>query len=255
MALTPFEKRRAAFEASQSEAIRRSNDLEAAEFARTLARIERQVTDPEYQRRRAMKQMEQQHEAERERRVNYDRQLSRLSRHHVREVRRYTDSALMPLHPGPELLRWLSCEWDWSSSVFLVGPTGSAKTTAMTWAAMHWACDGGDVQHVTALQICRANGDELRALQRADLLLLDQVHLIDGMPDWQVGPAIELIDHRFQADDVTIAAGTAEPDAMGGIIGAEVRRRFSHGRSTNETWDPKAMGSWPLGTNETSYRR
>ena len=78
------------------------------------------------------------------------------------------------------------------------------------------------------------SGFALYTLMRAD----DELHRVASAPDWQVGPVIDLIDYRYQTGEPILAAGTAEPRAMGGLLGREVLRRFRHRVTTREVWDP-----------------
>jgi hypothetical protein len=217
--VSDFNRRQREHEAKQKKA-------DDAEWTAMLARIRTRVESPEYQEMVARKEMARIKAAEAERLIHYRRQLERLSSEHVKFVRRHTDGDLWPTKPIPSIWEQLASEWDWKSHVFLVGPTESQKTTTMHWAAMHWACDGGTVRRTTAPRVHTLRGENLEALRKCGLLLIDQMHLVEGMPDWQVTPVIDLIDYRYEEGDTMMASGTVNPDEMEGLIGGEVRRRF-----------------------------
>jgi hypothetical protein len=230
--MTDYERQADEFDQRQREHEQRAEAAREAEWTAMLARIKARVESPEYQHELARREMAERAEAERSRIYHYERQLERLSAEHVKYVRQHTDDDLWPRDPIPSIWEQLANEWDWVSHVFLVGPTESQKTTTMHWAAMHWACDGGTVRRTTAPRVHTLKGERLEQLRKCGLLLLDQIHLVEGMPDWQVTPVIDLIDYRYETTGTMLAAGTVNPNEMGGIIGVEVRRRFGLRLST-----------------------
>jgi len=201
-------------------------DSVSPELRTLMARIKAQVETPEYQERVAREQLTALEDARRAREAAYMRRVEQLSRLHVGYVRQHCDANLMPVGRVPEIWAKLIAVWNWRDSVLMVGPTLTQKTTAATWAAMWCACDRETVAHVTAIRIATAPPDVLDEWRAAGLLIVDELHRLQGQPDWKVAPVWDLIDYRYQDMGTTMVLGTVDPDAMGHLAGAEVLRRI-----------------------------
>ena len=196
------------------------------ELQSIMARIKRQVEDPEYQRRVAEEEWAALETARQVRAMDYARLIERLSRLHVGFVRQHCDGDLMPVGRVPVIWAKLIAEWDWRTSIIMVGPTLTQKTTCATWAAMWCACDGETVAHTTALRIATATAEALEEWRQVGLLIVDELHRLADQPAWKVAPVWDLIDYRYQDMATTIVPATVDPDAMADMAGAEVLRRF-----------------------------
>lgn len=197
------------------------------ELQAIMARIGAQVDDPEYQRRVALEDRQRAQDAIQARRRDYERRIELLSQRHVGYVRRYCDADLMPIPPVPQIWAKLVAQWDWTSSVILVGPTGTQKSTTATWACMRSACDGLSVMRTTALRIAQAPRETVDEWHATDILVVDELHRLDGEPEWKRGPVWDLIDCRYESRGTTIVCATVGPEATTDLAGAEVLRRIS----------------------------
>jgi hypothetical protein len=196
------------------------------ELQALMARIGAQVDSPEYQARVAREDRQRAQDALQARRRDYERRIEFLSPLHVGYVRRYCDADLMPLPPVPTVWAKLIAEWDWTSSVILVGPTGTQKSTTATWACMRLACDGLSVRRTTALRVAQATRETLEEWRSTDVLVVDELHRLDGEPEWKRGPVWDLIDYRYESTGTTIVCATVGPEATADLAGAEVLRRI-----------------------------
>lgn len=223
MVKTPFEARMAEFTAAH-EAQEAQNRREWSEL---VERLRKRFESPEG-RRAAQEYRRAMDEAEAiEARQTYERRLEGLSGAHVPYVRANIDRSGRPKPSAFPIWLDLAAQWDWSTWVFLVGPTGCGKTTAMTWAGMHWARHHGTVMHTTAARVCRAEGEHLAELRTCGLLLLDEVHRLGGLPAWQVAPVWDLIIWREEHPPAPIiAGGKAAAGNMEKLVGKEIKRRF-----------------------------
>ncbi len=195
------------------------------ELQAIMLRIKSQVEDPAYQERVAREELADLERARQAKAAEFSRRIERLSPLHVGFVRQHCDD-LTPREPIPAVWRKLMNEWDWTSSVFLVGETETQKTTAATWASMCIAKAGGTVAHTTALRIATATAETLAEWQEVRVLTIDELHRLRGAPEWKVGPVWDLIDHRYQSKGITFVLGTVDPKAMMTLAGAEVLRRI-----------------------------
>lgn len=198
----------------------------SSELRDIMALIGARVNSPEYQARVAREDRARAAAELRARRLEYERKIEFLSRRHVGYVRRYCDADLMPRPPVPTVWAKLIAEWDWYSSVILVGPTGTQKSTTATWACMRLACDGLSVRRTTALRVAQAPRETLEEWHRVDVLVVDELHRLDGEPEWKRGPVWDLIDYRYESTGTTIVCATVGPEATADLAGAEVLRRI-----------------------------
>jgi hypothetical protein len=215
------------------------------ELAAIMACIGAQVDDPEYQARVAREDRQRAQDALQARRRDYERRIEFLSPLHVGYVRRYCDADLMPLPPVPMVWAKLIAEWDWTSSVILVGPTGTQKSTTATWACMRLACDGLSVRRTTALRVAQATRETLEEWHKVDALVVDELHRLGadpqrpgskGQPDWKRDPVWDLIDYRYESKGTTIVCATVGPEATADLAGAEVLRRIPLKLTTEGEW-------------------
>jgi hypothetical protein len=242
MPRTPYEKRADAFNAVQDAAEAKAKVAADREFTRSLEAIRARVESPEYQEALRARLRDDERRKAREARDELERRLGRLPRAHVGFVRKHCDPGLQPLDPVPDIWAQLRDRWDGEESVFLLGPTDTQKTTTAVWAAMRWAETGRDVWHTTALRVCRESYETVKVYQDVSLLILDELHRLQGMPPWQVGPAVDLIDRRYGEGLTTIACGTVSPEKMTAVLGEEVRRRFGLRLATTADRKPVKTG-------------
>ncbi|MEE9367188.1 MAG: hypothetical protein V3W44_10905 [Dehalococcoidales bacterium] len=196
------------------------------ELKAIMARVKLQMESPEHQARVAKDEYETRQAAERAKAAAYVRRIERLSRIHVGYVRRHCGPDMMPKGWIPTIWQKLIHEWDWHTSLIMVGPTETQKTTAATWAAMWAACDREAVAHTTALRIATASPEELEWLRDAGLIIVDELHRLADQPPWKVAPVWDLIDYRYQDMTTTIVLATVNPAAMSDLAGVEVLRRI-----------------------------
>lgn len=158
---------------------------------------------------------ERQQEAERreaEQRA-LERRLACLSPRHLRYARILERGGRQDSHAWKALSQALSKAP--SRPVLLCGPTGTGKTTAVTRWALRRAQGGNTVLHCPAAKWpgLAKHEEALEEAQLVDCLILDQLHRIEGLPDWITTPIRELIDHRYERGRQTIAAFTGDTTA------------------------------------------
>jgi DNA replication protein DnaC len=204
-----------------------------------IADLRRKWETPEYQEHVATQEREQADLEARQADMEYHKRLESLSLIHVRAVQAGCTPELNPI-TTTEIQRKVIASWDGVKSMFLLGETGVGKTYTATWCAMRAAKAGRDVMSTTATKVAQMSLEGLIRLRGTGLLILDQLHTLRSpsgkdMPAWQVAPVIDLIDHRYEQELTTIAAGTRAPEDMFDILGDDVRRRFPVRLSSEST--------------------
>jgi DNA replication protein DnaC len=178
------------------------------------------------------------HAAEQRRKFN-EIQTAKLSKRHVADARRISSGEVERSAIWTRLSNTLRDTPD--ASVLLCGNTGAGKTTAATGYALSRISRGLTVLVVAGSRCASiAKYDEAREeAERADLLLLDEMHRLPSMPEWIRTPMIGLIDSRYENRRQVVAMATVGVKTVEDALGIEVVERFDA----------------VLGTDEDSYRR
>jgi DNA replication protein DnaC len=119
-----------------------------------------------------------------------------------------------------------------SDGIFLSGPKGCGKTTAMVAMGLDAARRGVIPWYIICTRfarIVRASFEDrpsLSTLEECPLLILDELHRVAGLPDWIKTPLMGVIDYRYSQRKQTIAAGTLPLSQLSEILGEEVVDRF-----------------------------
>ncbi len=201
--------------------------VEAGELGLTAA--EAQARDAAAQQERAQ-----------ERRHLQAIERARLPQRHRQDAARILAGELQP----SEIWRRLRTTLRTSpgASVILCGGEGSGKTTAATGWALERILDGWSVGYCALGRFERVvrRHDLREQLEGCDLLLVDEIHRMAGLPDWLQTPVTGLVDYRYHEQRQTLAMGTiplktrdGTPD-LTGVLGIEVVKRFSCAIGTQE---------------------
>lgn len=184
-------------------------------------------------------------DAARQARAERERQVAKLSARHVADARRVLSGEL----PKSQIWRRLSAALRRApeASVVLCGNTGAGKTTAATGYALTRVQAGWSVLAVSASRfVSIARYEEAREeAEQVDLLLVDEIHRVAGLPDWIATAFAGAIDRRYELRRQTLGMGTVPLKAESGQVDLEK----ALGREIVERFDVA------LATDEESYRR
>lgn len=210
--------------------------VDTADYIRDL---QRRLSTPDHQEGLDNYEREKKETAAAQFSIWYRQQLERLSPIHVEAVQLGCTSDLTPITTTE--IQCKALPWDGVESIFLLGKTGVGKTYTATWLAMRATKGGRDCMATTPSRVCRASFEQLTAISKIDVLILDQLHTLESpagkaVPAWQVAPVVDLIDYRYERRLTTIAAGTVGAEKMfDKILGQDVRRRFPMRLSSEST--------------------
>jgi DNA replication protein DnaC len=120
-----------------------------------------------------------------------------------------------------------------SDGIFFCGQKGTGKTTAMVamgWDAARCGVMPWYIQATRFASIVKARHDHtpnLQTLEECGLLIIDELHRVDSIPDWVKSALVGVIDYRYSQCKQTIAAGTLPLTKLVGVLGDEVVDRFA----------------------------
>lgn len=142
----------------------------------------------------------------------------------------------IPVDERSKAWRDLSKLWTGEQQVVIAGPEGSGKTTAMVWAGMWSALRFRSVMYVPATLFApyAKVDDKMDELKYCSVLLIDECHRMDALPDWILSALIGLIDYRYYEDKPMIMSGTLPPNKLAETVGVEVVKRFEYKIATTE---------------------
>lgn len=135
-----------------------------------------------------------------------------------------------------------SQEWNGGrDGLMMSGSEGCGKTTSLVAIGMAHIRAGGRCIYITPTDMAKymmskdpCDSMHRTRLEETGLLLIDELHRMDALPDWLRSELIGVIDHRYRELKPMAAAGTLPPSEILDVVGIEVVKRFKHRIGSND---------------------